>query len=332
MLSVILPTFNEAENITTLIEVLEGVLRGTEHEIIVVDDNSPDGTWKIVHQIAETMPSVRVLRRTSKRGLSSAVTEGFDAARGDILAVMDADGQHDAELLLRLLGAIREGADLAIGSRYVAGGSVGEWVRDRRIISRMGTVVANRLSRIVVSDPLGGFFIIRAQLYRAIRHRLKPTGFKILLELLANVPAGTRIREVPLIFRMRLHGRSKLSFHVQCQFALQVLRLAVLRIIGHRSLLVAFAIAACVIAAATVPRAWALRLLYTDSAIRIKTQDALKTVSVREGWRLSDISLIEVSPDHLEIRYQEHLRTAQPAFPCVIGLTAHYPLSCVERF
>ena len=332
VLSIILPTFNEAENITTLIEVLEGVLRGTDHEVIVVDDDSPDGTWKIVHRLAERMPSVRILRRTGKRGLSSAVMEGFDAARGDVLAVMDADGQHDAELILRLLGAIHDGADIAIGSRYVAGGSVGEWVRDRRIISKMGTKVANRLSQVVVSDPLGGFFMLRGPLYRSFRHKLKPTGFKILLEILANVPPGARIKEIPLIFRMRLHGRSKLSLRVQFQFAFQVLRLTASRIIGYKSLSFAFAIAVCIVAAVTLPQAWALRLLSTDGAVRSKTQDALNAVSMREGWRLSDISLVAVSRDRIDIRYLEHLRSPQPSIPCVISLTAGFPLSCVERF
>ncbi|MDD5055186.1 MAG: polyprenol monophosphomannose synthase [Candidatus Peribacteraceae bacterium] len=332
MLSIILPTFNEAENITTLIQVLDGVLQGKDHEIIVVDDNSPDGTWHIVQETVKSIPTLRVIRRIGKRGLSSAVVEGFDAARGDVLAVMDADGQHDTELILRLLGAIQDGADLAIGSRYVAGGSVGEWVRDRRIISKTGTMVANRISQAAVSDPLGGFFMLRTPLYRSFRHKLKPTGFKILLEILANIPPGTRIKEIPLIFRMRRHGRSKLSLRVQFEFVFQVVRLTVSRIIGYKSLSFAFAIAVCIVTAATLPRAWALRLLSTDAAVRSKTQAALNAVSLREGWRLSDISLVAVSRDRIDIRYQEHLLTPQPSIPCVITLTATFPLSCVERF
>ncbi len=330
MLSLVLPTFNEAENITTLIEVLEGVLQGTEHEIIVVDDDSPDGTWQIAQRLAARFPRLRVLRRTGKRGLSSAVTEGFDAARGNILAVMDADGQHDADLLIRLLKAINDGADLAIGSRYVTGGSVGEWVRDRRMISRMGTLVANRVSRVIVTDPLGGFFMLRASLYRSIRHHLRPRGFKILLELLANVPPGTRVQEIPLIFRMRLHGRSKLSLKVQWQFMTQVLRLIAARIVGPTSLGTVFTIISCVIFVTMLPQAWALRLLYTDSAIRSQVQSALTTVSKREGWRLSDVTLLSISPDHLQIEYREHLRSPQPSKRCSVSFTPQFPLTCDE--
>ena len=204
MLSLVLPTYNEAANITALIDNIDGVLQSVPHEIIVVDDDSPDGTWKVAEGLTRKHPALRVLRRVGRKGLSSAVTEGFDMARGNVLAVMDADGQHDAMLLHTMLASLKSGAELSIGSRYVAGGSVGDWVTDRRIISSAGTIVAKALSRVRVSDPLGGFFALRKELYVSVRPSLRPTGFKILLEILANVPSSTRISEIPLVFRMRL--------------------------------------------------------------------------------------------------------------------------------
>ena len=193
MISLVLPTYNEAANITALIDNIDGVLQSVPHEIIIVDDNSPDGTWKVAEGLTRKHPALRVLRRVDQKGLSSAVVEGFDMARGTVLAVMDADGQHDAMLLHTMLSSLKAGAELTIGSRYVAGGSVGEWVTDRRIISSAGTVVAKALSRVRVSDPLGGYFALRADLYKTIRASLRPSGFKILLEILANIPASTRV-------------------------------------------------------------------------------------------------------------------------------------------
>lgn len=321
MLSLVLPTYNEAANIAALIDNIDGVLQSTPHEIIVVDDNSPDGTWKVAESLTRKHPALRVLRRVGRKGLSSAVMEGFDMATGDIIAVMDADGQHDAMLLHTMIASLKNGAQLTIGSRYVAGGSVGEWVTDRRIISSVGTVVAKLLSRVRVSDPLGGFFALRSDLYKSIRSSLRPTGFKILLEILANVPTATRVTEIPLVFRMRLHGQSKLSLKVHFEFVCQVLRLGLRRFFAGMSMLCAplFWILTAVLLAVFIPRIVALHLLYTDSTVRSQVKQALTDAAAREGWLISDMHLISVGTGSVTITHQEHMRRPPPPETCVIG-------------
>lgn len=329
MLSLILPTYNESASIVMLLETIGSVLRDVPHEIIVVDDDSPDGTWKIATEFAARRARIKVLRRIGKRGLSSAVVDGFDAAHGTILAVMDADGQHDASLLLKLVNAIEHGSDIAIGSRYVPGGSVGDWVADRRLLSSAGSFFARRLSRVPVSDPLGGFFALRRDLYDRVREQLRPSGFKILLEILAAVPPATRLSEVPLVFRMRLHGQSKLSFAVHLAFACQVLRLTVMRWMTTTAAFGAwlFLLVTLLTALLTVPRAWALRLLYTDAVVRASVQSVLMTVAGKQGWLLSDIELTSVTAESAFLTHRDHLRAMGGVRSCRIDLHTSV-LSC----
>ncbi len=217
MLSLILPTYNEAENIEELLPKVQQALTGIEHEIIVVDDDSPDQTWRIARAMASKMQSVHVLRRIGRSGLSSAVVEGFLAAKGDVLAVMDADGQHDLSLLPKMYQATKE-ADIAIGSRYIEGGSVGEWDEQRYALSRLATRKATRLCRIKVKDPISGFFAIRHDEFDQVLPRLNPKGFKILLDILVHVEEDTTAKELPFRFGQRLHGDSKMSPQVQLQY------------------------------------------------------------------------------------------------------------------
>src|SRR3989338_7039593 len=144
MLSLILPTFNEAQNIPELIPKLKEVLRGIAHEIIVVDDDSPDGTWKVTQELAQKHDDLHVIRRIGRRGLSSAVIEGFLASKGDVLAVMDADGQHDMGLIPKLAVSATKTKGMAIGSRYIEGGSVEGWDERRHFLSRIATRLAVR--------------------------------------------------------------------------------------------------------------------------------------------------------------------------------------------
>ena len=217
-LSVVLPTYNEAKNLPELVPGLVELLRGVRHEIIVVDDDSPDGTWRVAEALGERFAGVRVLRRVGRRGLASAAIEGFLAAKGAVLAVADADGQHDFGLLPELLAAVEAGADVAVGSRYVAGGSVGAWDERRYALSRLATRLAQGLCRVPVADPMSGYFAVSRQAFQEVLPRLNPVGFKILLDLLAHMPAGAVVREIPLRFGSRLHGESKLSRLVQLQF------------------------------------------------------------------------------------------------------------------
>lgn len=329
MLSLILPTYNESANITALIDVLDAVLQRMPHEIIVVDDDSPDGTWRVAESLTRKHPSVRVLRRIGRRGLSSAVVEGFDMAKGDMLAVMDADGQHDSELLLTLVSALEKGSDMAIGSRYVKGGSVGDWVTDRRIISGAGTLLAHKLSRVKVSDPLGGFFALKKKLYTRVRQQLRPSGFKILLEILAAVPSSTKVTEVPLIFRMRLHGASKLSFRVQMEFLWQVLRLSFVRFIAGISTFcgAVFWIALALIAALLLPRAWNMRGLMQPT-LRDQSEKMIRELVDRHGWLLSDVRIVKFTHDEIILRHQQHLRI--PSLPTVCHLTFVPPVSSCD--
>lgn len=218
MLSLILPTYNEAANLAELLPKIEEILQDISHEVIVVDDDSPDKTWLVARQAAERLPHVRSIRRVGRRGLSSAVVEGFLAAKGSVLAVADADGQHDFTLLPRLYAAVREGANLAIGSRYVPGGSVGQWNERRHAMSKLATHLATVLCKVNVADPMSGFFAIDRATFETSLPRLNPKGFKILLDLLVHLPTGAVVRELPLSFGIRLHGESKLSRRVQLEF------------------------------------------------------------------------------------------------------------------
>jgi len=218
VLSLVLPTYNEAKNIPELLPKLEEILTGIEHEIIIVDDDSPDGTWHIALELAQGREDLHVIRRLGRRGLSSAVIEGFLAAKGDVFAVMDADGQHDFELLPALYHAVRSGSGIAVGSRYVEGGSVGEWDERRQVLSRIATRLALFLCAVKVKDPMSGFFAIERSLFERVVTKLNPKGFKILLDLLVCVPRETQVTEHPFTFRKRLHGQSKLSLRVQVDF------------------------------------------------------------------------------------------------------------------
>ncbi len=218
MLSLVLPTYNEAQNLPILLPKLREALKGVRYEIIIVDDDSPDGTWKVALELTEKDPAMHVIRRVGRRGLSSAIMEGFLAAKGDVLGVMDADGQHDIGLLPRLYATAKKEADIAIGSRYASGGSIGEWDERRHMMSRIATRLAKQLCRVKVEDPMSGFFVLRRSLFEAVLPSLNPTGFKMLLDILVHAPGNTAVRELPFAFGIRQYGESKLSRRVQIEF------------------------------------------------------------------------------------------------------------------
>ncbi len=218
VLSLILPTYNEAENLPELLPALEKVLSDIPHEIIIVDDDSPDETWRVAQEIGHDRDNVHIIRRVGRRGLSSAVIEGFLSAKGEVLAVMDADGQHDMNILPKLYKSAQSGHGITIGSRYVSGGSVGEWDERRHLMSRIATGLALKVCKVKVQDPMSGFFAIRKNLFQGIAKNLNPKGFKILLDLLVCVPRDTIVEEIPFTFSTRLHGASKLSRRVQIEF------------------------------------------------------------------------------------------------------------------
>lgn len=314
MLSLILPTFNEAENLEQLLPRIAEALAGAPHEIIVVDDDSPDRTWEVAERLSLHMKNIRVLRRRGRRGLSSAVVEGFGIAQGDVMVVMDCDGQHDPRVLPELARAIHAGAHIAVASRYAAGGSTGGWGGPRLLLSRVATFLASHAPQVRVSDPMSGYFAVRRTAYLPIAHQLRPQGFKILLEILAALPRGTRVTEVPMTFGRRMTGSSKLSLRVQLQFLRQLLRILAARM---REFLweVQWVVLFLLFVVAAVPfavRAWHLRFLTIDSAVRLRTQSALQRVASERGWLLSDLDVDSVTPFSARVIHREHLRGKDP--------------------
>lgn len=309
MLSLILPTYNEAENLPGLLEEIEGVLRDIPFEVIVVDDDSPDRTWEVAELLAEDRPYFRVLRRVHRRGLSSAVLDGLRLAHGDILAVMDSDGQHDPQLLPRLYAAVQRKGGVAIGSRYVPGGSVEGWARARHTLSYIATGLAWLVTRCRVKDPMSGFFAMDRQLFLSLADSLRPQGFKILLEILATIPSGTCVQELPLVFRLRRRGKSKLSLAVEWQYLTQITAL----LLRRRALGLLCTLLVLVVFLTLVPRVWSLRLLYIDRGIRSDVQSSLLGLREERGWLLSDILLQEVRRDGFRFLHRQHLRGEDPA-------------------
>jgi dolichol-phosphate mannosyltransferase len=218
-LAVVLPTYNERENVPILLAALERTLAGTEWEAIFVDDNSPDGTAEYVRGLAVTNRRIRVIERIGRRGLSSACIEGMLTTAAPYIAVMDADMQHDESILPKMLERIRtEHVDLVVASRNIGGGSMGEFSRQRVWLSNMG----NRISRVVchcdVTDAMSGFFIVDRTYFREIVHRLTGSGFKILVDMLASSQRPVRVAEVPYRFRTRERGESKLDVNVELEY------------------------------------------------------------------------------------------------------------------
>ena len=208
-LCVVIPTFNERDNVAPLLERLRATLEGIRYEIIFVDDDSPDGTADAVRAAAGDRANVRVMERMKRRGLSSACIEGMLATSATYVAVMDADMQHDERVLPQMLEKIEhEKLDLVVGSRNIEGGSMESMAPWRAFLSRAG----RRLCRVdQLADPMSGFFVMRRTSFEGVAHRLSGIGFKILLDIVLSGRGELKIAEVPYHFRPREHGESKLD-------------------------------------------------------------------------------------------------------------------------
>jgi dolichol-phosphate mannosyltransferase len=218
-LSVIVPTFNERDNVEPLLLRLEAALCGIEWEVIYVDDDSPDGTANKIRSLAYANPRTRCIQRIGRRGLSTAVIEGMLSSSAPYLAVIDADLQHDEMVLPRMLDAIKaHDFDIVVGSRYAAGGGIGEWDRRRVAISGVAARLARLLVPVELSDPMSGFFLISRSAFERAARRLSGQGFKILVDLFASTPVPYRFAEIPYVFRQRLHGNSKLDSLVAWEY------------------------------------------------------------------------------------------------------------------
>jgi dolichol-phosphate mannosyltransferase len=210
LLSLVVPTLNEAENLPHLLRRVARALRGIRHEVIVVDGGSTDGTADLADELAGTRPELRVLHRSqAERGLSAAILAGFRHARGDVLAVMDADLQHDPAVLPGLVAALGD-HDLAIGSRYTFRGKTCGWSFLRELQSRAAAALTRLVLRISVRDPLSGFFAIRRSAFELVAAGLQPRGWKLLLDILATAPRLS-VAEVPMTFRARCRGKTKMN-------------------------------------------------------------------------------------------------------------------------
>jgi dolichol-phosphate mannosyltransferase len=222
-LSIIVPTYNESENIPILISKIYEVLERSQinGEIIVIDDNSPDGTDHIAVKLKEKYINLHVLTRKNERGLSSAVIEGFKTAHGGIYCVMDADLSHPPEIIPKLFELITSGqAELVFGSRYIQGGRIENWSFKRKLISKGAMLLAKIITSI--KDPMSGFFALKQSVIDGVT--LNPKGFKIGLEIIAKGNYDTII-EVPLVFRDRQYGESKLKGRVIREYLYQLLSL-----------------------------------------------------------------------------------------------------------
>lgn len=226
--SLVIPTYNEGQNVHDVVEQLSTLLDQVipqRYELIVVDDDSPDCTWKIAQALTASYPHLRVMRRQTERGLSTAVIRGWQAARGEILGVIDGDLQHPPDVLLKLLTAIEQGADLAVASRHIEGGGVSEWSPIRRFLSRGAQVLGLLILPTVVgrvSDPMSGYFLVRRA---AIANQtLHPLGYKILLEVLGRGEIR-QVAEVGYVFQERKEGESKVTWRQYVDYLLHLARL-----------------------------------------------------------------------------------------------------------
>lgn len=221
--SIVVPTFEERDNMAPLVAALERVLGTEGWELIVVDDDSPDDTAEVVKGIARSDPRVRCLHRIGRRGLSSAATEGFLAAAAPVIALMDGDLQHDEAILPRLVELIETGAaDIAVGSRYVEGGSADGLSDASRVrLSRWGGALAGYVTGNRVKDPMSGYFAMRREAFNTIAPDLTGQGFKILADILMSAP-DLKTAEVPFHFRERQAGESKFDPRAQLDYLLML--------------------------------------------------------------------------------------------------------------
>lgn len=228
-LSIVIPTYNEAQNIAALVATLTSLLDAelpAAYEVIVVDDDSPDRTWELAEKLAHSHPQLSAIRRTEERGLSTAIVRGWQVSQGDVLGVIDGDLQHPPAILLKLWREIENGCDLAIASRHVSGGGVSDWNIVRRLLSRgaqtLGVLVLPEVAG-RLSDPMSGYLLVRR---RCIAGRLlRPSGYKIAIEVVARGKIRS-ISEVGYVFQERSTGESKVTWK---QYAAYLYHLAVLR-------------------------------------------------------------------------------------------------------
>ncbi|MCW5213252.1 glycosyltransferase family 2 protein, partial [Desulfobulbus sp. TB] len=224
LLSVVVPCYNEIENIEELIRRLAKTLQGISWEVIFVDDDSPDKTSQKIADLAFQDTRIRLIHRIGRRGLSSACVEGMLSSSAPYLAVIDADLQHDETLLPDMMTALRsQQLDIVVGSRYVDGGGIGCWDTTRAAYSRFATRISRYFTQTELTDPMSGFFMIQRDALLQRVHRLSGVGFKILLDLFASSSTPMRFLELPYTFKERHAGESKLDNRAFLEFGMLLL-------------------------------------------------------------------------------------------------------------
>ena len=223
-LSVIIPTFNEAENVADIIARLRRCLWGLRWEVIFVDDDSDDGTADLVRELGRHDARIRCVQRIGRRGLASACIEGILASSAPFVAVMDADLQHDETLLPEMYRFAKQGdLEIVVGSRYMSADGVGEWAKSRAALSRFAAHLSRLVLRADLTDPMSGFFLLRREAFDRRMRDLSGIGFKILLDLFASSPNPLRFCELPYQFRPRRAGASKLDAHAMWDYGMLLL-------------------------------------------------------------------------------------------------------------
>ncbi|MDP8003139.1 MAG: glycosyltransferase [Caldisphaera sp.] len=226
-ISIVLPTYNESGNIIPLINRIDEIMKKSDcysYEIIVVDDNSPDGTYKLVEEISRKNNNIKLLLRKEKRGLSSAIIDGIKISKGDYIIVMDADFQHPPELIPLLLEqALKNNDDVVVASRYKKGGGIEGWSFTRKLISKGASILAKLLvpESNRTSDPMSGYFIFKRSSVDI--EKVKPIGYKILMEILYAHPS-LKVSDISYVFKNRYKGKSKLGTKEIFQFFIHTIR------------------------------------------------------------------------------------------------------------
>ena len=240
-LTVVVPTFNERENVPLLVERLAKVLAGIVWEVVFVDDDSPDGTADVVRGLALRDGRVRVIERIGRRGLSSATVEGVLSSAAPCFAVMDADLQHDDTVLPEMFARLtRDNLDIVVGSRYVTGGTAKGLSPRRQAISRFAGRVAGLVLKARLTDPMSGFFVMTRPAFDEVVHNLSQQGFKILLDIFASAPRHLNFAEVLCDFHERQHGESKLDSMAAWEFGMLILDKLIGRFVPVRFVVFAF--------------------------------------------------------------------------------------------
>jgi dolichol-phosphate mannosyltransferase len=228
--SVIVPTFNERENVVELTDRIAACMQDIAWEVIYVDDDSPDGTAELARQLAAKDPRIRCVQRIGRRGLSSASVEGMLASSAPYLAVIDGDLQHDERLLPQMVTELRQGdLDMVVGSRYAPGGGTPDWGTGRLRLSKFGMRLSRMLVPDTLTDPMSGFFMVRRPAFEAAVRKLSTIGTKILMDLFASSPQPLRFKELPYSFRLRQAGTSKLDSATAWEYAMLLLD----KLFGH---------------------------------------------------------------------------------------------------